>query len=380
MGGMERVAFELCSRLLERGGSLVVIARSCALPAGPQLRFVRIRSPSRPVSVALIADFVFAGMALARHRRGIVQTNNATVPNRTDVIHAHFCERAFRATGISRGRHPGLLYGASAVLAGWFSLQCERWCYRPGRVRRIVCVSDGLASDTASFYPAVSEQVCSIPNGVDPSSFDAASGGRAQARRTLDLGEHELAALFVGGDWHRKGLRHAIDALGSAGGWTLVVVGEGDRETFGAIAAARGVEERVRFLGKVADPVPYYIAADALVAPSYYEGFSLSGAEAAAAGLPLIVPHMNGTEHLVVDGVNGWFTAREGEAIAERLRRLGEDKSLRERMSRAARKSVERFYWEGIVDRFEAFYAEMEEEPSQPKPSSCEAPQLRVSR
>lgn len=32
IGGMERVAFELCARLLARGWAVTVVARSCALP------------------------------------------------------------------------------------------------------------------------------------------------------------------------------------------------------------------------------------------------------------------------------------------------------------------------------------------------------------
>ena len=72
---MERVAFELSSRLLERGWGVTVIARSCELPPHDRLRFIRLPSPSRPVSVALLCDFVFGAIALRRHRRGLVQTN-----------------------------------------------------------------------------------------------------------------------------------------------------------------------------------------------------------------------------------------------------------------------------------------------------------------
>ena len=105
VGGMERVAYELCSRLLDRGWNVTVIARSCALPRQGRLRFVALRSPSRPVSLALICDFVLGSLALRRHRRGLVQTNNPVLPDRVDVIQAHFCEAAYRRrVGISRSR------------------------------------------------------------------------------------------------------------------------------------------------------------------------------------------------------------------------------------------------------------------------------------
>jgi glycosyltransferase involved in cell wall biosynthesis len=359
IGGMERAAFEICARLLDRGWEVTVIARSCALEPRPELRFVRIPSPSRPVSFALISDFVLGSLALVRHRRGVVQTNNATIANRVDVVHAHFCEAAFRRSGISRSRRRSLAYRVNSWLASWFSLLCERWSYRPERVRRVVCVSAGLARDTALSYPAVGGLVTTIPNGVDMRRFASSASARERLRDELGARNGDLMALFVGGDWHRKGLRHAIEGAAAAPGWTLLVVGAGDRDRFGALARELGAGARVRFLGHVADPAPYYLAADALVAPSYFEAFSLVALEGAAAGLPLLVPAMNGTEELVSDGVDGWFTPRDGAAIAGRLRQLREDPALRRAMGAAARVSAERFDWERVVDDFEALYGEL---------------------
>jgi len=144
------------------------------------------------------------------------------------------------------------------------------------------------------------------------------------------------------------------------------VLGGGDRTGFGALAAQRGVADRVRFEGNVSEPIPYYLAADALLAPSHYEAFSLVALEGAAAGLPLIVPRMNGTEELVTDGYNGWFTERDGTAIAARLRQLRDDPGLRAAMSSAARSSTEPFDWDRVADQFEAVYAQLGSSPISP--------------
>ena len=360
IGGMERAAYELCSRLRERGWHLTVIARSCALPAGPDLRFVRLRSPSRPVSLALASDFLFGSLALARHHAGIVQTTNPMVCNQVDVLHAHFCEAAFRKVGISRSRRPTTAYRLNSWIASWISVLLERWCYRAGRIRSVVTVSRGLADEISRFYPGVRQRISTIPNGVDLRSFVPQADQRAPVRATMDAGDQDLVALFVGGDWHRKGLSHAIEGIAGADGWILAVLGAGDSERFAALAADHGVADRVRFIGNVADPIPYYLAADALVAPSYYEAFSLVAIEGAAAGLPLIVPRMNGTEELVENGVNGWFTERDGAAIADRLRMLHDDPDLRARMGRAARSSAARYDWERVADQFETLYAELQ--------------------
>ncbi len=359
VGGMERASYELCRRLLDRGWHLTLIARTCTLPAVPALRFVRLRSPSRPVSLALISDFVLGSAALARYRSGVVHTVNPIVGNRVDLIGAHFCEPAFLALRISRSSRDTTLYRLNTWLASRVSLGLEHWNYRPGRVRSIACVSRGLVRDIQTYYPSVSGLLRTIPNGVDWDAFAPQPELRRRIRAELGIGDDELVAAFAGGDWHRKGLRHAIEGMAAADGWRLAVMGDGDQKRFRDLAAQWGAADRIVFVGKVPDPIPYYLAADALVAPSHYEAFSLVAIEGAAAGLPLIVPRMNGTEELVEDGVNGWFTERDGAAIAGRLRQLRDDPGLRTSMATAARRSAERYDWERIADAFEAVYAEL---------------------
>ncbi len=360
IGGMERVAFEVCTRLLERGWHLTVIARSCALPAQEGLRFVRIRSPSRPVSLALLSDFVLGALALRRHRDGIVQTNNPTLPSRVDVVHVHFCEAAFRReAGFSRSRRSSPLYRLNSWLATNFALICERWCYRPGRIRRAVCVSHGVAREVAELYPRIADRVRTIQNGVDPEAFVRQEDERPLIRAELGLADEERLVLFVGGDWHRKGLRHAIEALAEAPHWKLAVLGTGDRREFDQLLDSTGVRDRVLFVGHVPNPARYYSGADAFLLPSYYEAFGLVGLEAAAAGLPLIVPNMSGCQDYVEHGVNGWLIERNGPLIAVRLRELEEDPDRQRAMGEAAARTARGFDWARITDAWEALYAEL---------------------
>jgi glycosyltransferase involved in cell wall biosynthesis len=358
VGGMERASFELCERLLRRGWELTVIARSCTLPAQPRLRFVRLPSPSRPVSAALASDLVLGSLALRRHRNGLVQTVNPIVANRVDVIHAHFCERAYRErVGVSRSRRADPLYRLNSWIASGIALLCERWCYREDRVRAIVAVSQGLARELVDSYPQVRDAVRTIPNGVDCAGFRSAAERRDRVRAELGVGDGELLALFVGGDWHRKGLRYAVEGVAAASGWQLAILGEGDSTGFARLAGECGAADRVIFLGKVPEPHGHYAAADALILPSHYETFSLVSLEAAAAGLPLLVTRMSGIEERVEEGVNGWFIERRGASIAARLEELRDDPARHASMREAARRSAERYDWERVVDAFEQLYA-----------------------
>jgi glycosyltransferase involved in cell wall biosynthesis len=357
---MERVAYELCTRLLQRGWRLTVIARSCALAPNPRLHFVRLWAPARPVSFALAASFVHGTFALLRRRGELVHTNNAVVANRVDVISVHFCEHAYRErVRSSRSSRDNPLYRLNSKLASGVELLAESWCYRPSRVRRLACVSRGVAGELCEYFPAVSELTRTITNGVDRTYFAPDVELRTATRASLGVGDADLVALFVGGDWQRKGLRHAIEGIAGAPGWSLVVVGAGDETGFGRLAHELRIADRVVFTGKLADPRPFYAAADLLLLPSSYEAFPLVALEASASGLGLITPRINGTEELVQDGVNGWFTPAHGEAIATRLRELGEDRARLAAARAAARRASERYDWTRIVDRYEALYVEL---------------------
>ncbi len=360
IGGMERVIHALAIRLLERGWQLTVIARRCDIEPQPGLRHVVLRRPDRPRSANAIADFVHGAWAVRRHGRGLVHTNNPVIPNRVDVITAHFCEHAFRERfSASRARRATLAYRLNSWIAGHLALVYERWCYRPGRVRRVVGVGRGVATEIREAFPAIAGAVSTIPNGVDHAAFAPPPDGGAADRERLGLPPDAPVALFIGGDWSRKGLREAIDGVAGAPDWHLVVAGDGDRAEFVEQARRAGAAERVRFVGKLADPRPAYWAADALVLPSGYEAFSLVTLEAAAAGLALVVSRINGTEELVEDGVNGFFCERDGAAIAARLRALGADRPLLAGVGAAARRSAEAYDWERIVDAYERLYAEL---------------------
>jgi glycosyltransferase involved in cell wall biosynthesis len=61
----------------------------------------------------------------------------------------------------------------------------------------------------------------------------------------------------------------------------------------------------VRYVGYQSDVRPYLLAADALVFPSYREGFPNVVIQAGAMGLPSIVTDINGCNEIIIEGENG---------------------------------------------------------------------------
>jgi UDP-glucose:(heptosyl)LPS alpha-1,3-glucosyltransferase len=360
VGGMERVLAELAVGLRGRGHRVTVIARTCELPAGAGVEFHRVRGPARPFLLAY-PWFVLAGtVAVWRWRRGIVQATGAVVLNRVDVVAVHYCHQV----GPAHASRSAALFRAHVKLVRIVKRVSERLAFRWNRAATFICVSEGVAEEVRTHYPALSARVLTVHNGVDVDAF--APGARhveADAMRArLAIGEGQLVAAFVGSEWERKGLEPLIRASAAAGGWDVVVAGDGDQARYQALADSLGVGGRVHWLGMTEDVQLVYELADAFVLPTSYETFSLVTFEAAASGLPILATPVSGVRELIEDGVNGFLISRAPELIALRLGELAADPQLRERLGRQARESAQRFSWATMVAGYEDVYAALARE------------------
>lgn len=125
--------------------------------------------------------------------------------------------------------------------------------------------------------------------------------------------------------------------------WQLAIIGTGESE-----AALRrqtdslGLADRVHFVGQVADPNPYYLAAEIFALPSRFEGTPNVLLEAMSAGMPCIVSDASGGPlEYVDDGETGLVVpADDCSALAGALRRLIENPDLRQALGEAARQRL----------------------------------------
>jgi len=304
---------------------VTVVALRCELPRHPRLRWARVPGPSRPFLLMYPWFFLAGSLVTWRHRRGVLNTTGAVVLNRADVSTVHYCHHGSRAkTTMLRTSRPGLLYRLNAIAAAWLSRAAERWCYRPQRTRRLVAVSHGVADELERYLPSA-PPIGVIPNGVDRDTYASDEKARTHMRNQLSLDQDQLVAVFVGGDWERKGLMQVLEAVGAAPDWHLIVVGPGDIPRYRR-RANEVAPTRVTFVGEQEETAAYYAAADAFVLATEYEAFPISLLEAASSGLPLLVTRVNGADEMVSDGHSGWFIERDSGVIEERLRQLGADR------------------------------------------------------
>jgi len=138
-----------------------------------------------------------------------------------------------------------------------------------------------------------------IRNGVPLNEFRFDPAVREKARADVGLAVDEVAILFVGSGWERKGLRFAIDAVESIPNkkLRLLVVGRGTPADYAS--------SKAHFLGELADVRPMYAAADVFLLPTIYDPFSNASLEALASGLPVITTRANGFSEIMEDKIHG---------------------------------------------------------------------------
>jgi UDP-glucose:(heptosyl)LPS alpha-1,3-glucosyltransferase len=355
-GGQERAAAEVLTRLAAREVQVSVVARTCELPGAP-VGFIPVHVPGRP---AILRAALFARAAATAARRAgaqLVQSIGAAAPE-ADVITAQFCQAAFTARfGGLRGG--GALRGAWQRRVQGAFVAMERRAYRSARLRRVIAVSSGVARELREHYGVPEDRVRVIPNGVDHRTFHPVDDAARRALRArLGLPADACLALFLGGDWERKGVRDAIAAVAGLPDVVLVVVGRGDAVAMRAHATRLGAAHQLVLTGPTAEPQHYYQAADLLLFPSRYEAFSLVTLEAAASGLPIVAHAINGTEDLVEPGANGFLSEWGSEALRAHVTTLRDDAALRARMRARAVEASRRYDWDTIADGHRAVLAE----------------------
>ena len=365
-GGMERVVAELIRGTADRI-AFTLLATHVQDDIRELVDWVPIRVPSRPAPLRFSAFWAAAGARLRDVDADLVHTVGAIVPNRTDIASVHFCHAAFAALPAAvRGVDGNVARRLNRTIDGRVSEAAERHCYRAGRTRMLTAVSSGIARELHEHFPGVPTTV--IANGVDGERFRADPVARSAIRARLGYAGGDVVAVFLGGDWRRKGLVVAIDAVAEArrrgaSHLRLLVVGRGDEEAAAEQATAAGVRDAVTFFGVSARPQDQLQAADIFVSPTGYEAFGLNALEAASVRLPVVATSVHGIEDFVVDGVGGFLCPRTPRAFADAMTRLHDDPVLRRTMGEAARVGASRYTWEAANRRTAELYAALASTP-----------------
>ena len=195
------------------------------------------------------------------------------------------------------------------------TLSLEESLFGKNGAGRVIANSRMVKEEIIRIYGFPGDRIDVVYNGVPLESLRRRDEDRARTREALGLAETDIAVLFAGSGWERKGLRFAIDAVEREGGsLRLLVAGRGESRKFSS--------SRVQFLGVVSEMASLYAAADIFLLPTIYDPFSNASLEALATGRPVITTRANGFSEIIESGRHGTTIddPRNIEAIAEALR------------------------------------------------------------
>ena len=191
-------------------------------------------------------------------------------------------------------------------------------------------------------------------NGKDTSYYSPITsektfGKREKIRKSLGFNKDNFVFVFVGRVVKDKGMNELANCMRKLSikhpQIRLLIVGVIEDKLNPVLPENINYykqDKNVVFLGWKNDVRPYYYAADALVFPSYREGFPNVVLEAGAMELPSIVTDTNGCNDIISDGENGKIIPPKDEkALYSMMEYFIESPLQIKKMAKNARKLIQ---------------------------------------
>lgn len=187
---------------------------------------------------------------------------------------------------------------------------------------RVLTMGTLMGRDLKHFYAMPATRIVQMPTPLLTVPPRRHAEQRTWFRGNYRLDDDAPVALFVGHDFRRKGLRHAMDAIRHGRtAWQLVVVGLGKVREYIELAERWGISDRVRFIGPTAAIDDVFPAADALLLPTFYDPCPFATMEALTHRLPVVTSMQNGLADIILAHDAGIVvpTALDVPALSEAL-------------------------------------------------------------
>ncbi|HJW37092.1 MAG TPA: glycosyltransferase family 4 protein [Candidatus Udaeobacter sp.] len=199
-------------------------------------------------------------------------------------------------------------------------LHLEESLFADRKAGRVIVASQMVKKEIVDVYGYPADRIDIVHSGVPLDKFRFDSELREKSREDLKLNPDQIALLFAGSGWERKGLLFAIQAMALCKNrkMRLLVAGRGNAALYKTKRLLFWREEPVQFLGEVADILRVYAAADIFILPTIYDPFSNACLEALACGLPVITTRSNGFSEIIKDSVHGSMVDHAGDLIGLR--------------------------------------------------------------
>ena len=190
--------------------------------------------------------------------------------------------------------------------------------------------------------------VHTVPNGIPASFFSENQTSNSTISDVASKNEESLVIGFPGTLRPVKGhfffLRAIAPILHQRADLRVLITGDGTgtfKREMVELISSLGIREQVRAIGTIEDMPAFYRSCDIICVPSASESFGRTVVEAMASQRPLLASAVGGIKEIIDDRLNGLlFDYGDEEAFRSALTELLENKVMREKLAKAARKKA----------------------------------------
>ncbi len=337
-GGAETLVRLMHECFLEQGIDSHVIALQGDIVEGQNIEFLHAKS-------------VYSTSALYRLAQELRQDKWRDV----DVVHVHLFPSQlyvslFRRLLPSRTRFVTTEHSTHNRRRGNVALQLvDKHMYQ--QYEEITCISEGSRAALADWQPSIKNRLHTIYNGVEIEKYSV-------SRMTSN---HLIQIISVGRLAEPKNYSGTIAAMAMLGNLALryQIVGEGSLRTdLEKQITKLHLEDTIQLLGHRTDVPQLLSNADIFVLYSAWEGFGLAVVEAMASGLPVIVSDVPGVNEIIRSEDDGGLVVptENPKALADAIRRLIANPSLRNELGQRARERAKDFQLDAMIERYVSLY------------------------
>jgi len=361
VGGIETAIKNICEGLTREVEFRVLVANTCYRTehdAGP-IAVTRAASAGKLFSCSLAPTYPLWARKFD-----------------ADIIHVHLANPLAEFSGLLAPRGvPVVAHFHSDVvrpIPGPLRIVYNQFLHAFYRRANCIVVPTPRHIDVSDFVPHYRKKCRVVPFGIELSRFDLDKAGN---KKVDSLKDGMPTILFVGRLVPYKGVEFLIRAMEKVKA-RLWIIGTGPLEdSLKRLAVARGIADRVVFLGHVSDEdlVAYYHACDIFVLPSItnQEMFGLVQVEAMACRKPVVSTDLpTGVPWVNQHGKTGYCVAPGNPAeLASALQYLMDNAELRSEMGAAGRMRVEQqFSSTTMAESMLQVYQEVLSQSCEPSP------------
>jgi N-acetyl-alpha-D-glucosaminyl L-malate synthase BshA len=285
-----------------------------------------------------------------------------------DILHVHYAiphaTTAWLAKEMLGAAHPikviTTLHGTDITLVGQEENFYTITKFSIEHSDAVTAVSEYLRDETIRTFGCANCRITVIPNFVNLGEYHPGKGVPGDG--PAPAGHKVITHISNFREVKRvKDVVRVFARIRRAMPSTLLMIGDGpERDDAEKEARLLGVDEDVRFLGRLDSASVLLQRSDLFLLPTQMESFGLAALEAMACGVPVVGTRAGGLPEVVEDSISGILEPPSAvEAMGRRAVELLRQPERHAAMRDAALARARRFDAELIVPRYESLYREV---------------------